>query len=246
MNFITKLINKLKDFFLNQFYFKVSNILHTYSSIIHKLVKKKYKFIRKYKFDKDYDVKIFFLKILNKLYNKFSSNYNKYLAIKSAVILNYIIKENFYKKIFKKSYIYKNIVNLNFLLILIFFYFVLLINYTLKFENTLLILFFLVFVVLIYLNIYNFLLNYLNKLSFNIYINFKENIKIKKNKLKLYLNNYYKFKKKVKINVKSNIKKIIKIIILNNILFKNYNDVLFNYYINLQLNNLILNQNKLC
>ena len=81
------------------------------------------------------------------------------------------------------------------------------------------------------MKIYSF--SYLNKLSFNIYINFKENIKIRKIKLKFYLKHYYKFKKKLKLNLKNNIKKIIKIIILNNILFKNYNNLINLYKKNL-------------
>ena len=113
-------------------------------------------------------------------------------------IINYIISKN--RKVLLIRYI-------------IVFYIILVLNYTLKFESTLLILLFIIFVIFLYSTIFNYLINELNKISLINYLNFKEQIKIKK--VKLYkLKKFYNSKKTLPKNARRIIKQFLKYLIL--------------------------------
>lgn len=110
-------------------------------------------------------------------------------------------------------------------------YLILILSYTLKFESTLLIFFFSIFVYLLYLNIFNLIDNELNQLILTNYLNFKQQIIIKKNKLKS-LSYIYSLRFTLKQNIKKLIKTFLKYLILIldlNINFLNIKVVFFIY-----------------
>lgn len=111
-------------------------------------------------------------------------------------------------------------------------YLILILNYTLKFEATLLIFFFTIFVYLLYLNIFNLIDTELHKLILTNYLNFKEQTFIRKNKLKSLRNTYFA-RLILKYNVKKLIKKFLKYFILTynlNIFLLDINIILIIYF----------------
>lgn len=168
-----------------------------------------------------------YLNIRNKLLVFLQTNRN---AIKIEKFLN--PESNF------KIWVY-------FLVVALFLYTVLILNYTLKFESTLLIFFFLIFIFLIYTNVYNFILTYLDKLSLDFYINFKEHIRFKATKVRLNVN-FLKGRRKQKLTTRKNFKKILHLLVNSFILYKNTTILLWVFFKYLTLESLILRQEKLC